>query len=150
MVTGDPECGCSRYSTSAKLRAPVGSLTGAQWGGSHQSPFARVLLPLATHHRELSVVETPCGTEGNAFVQLCPRYCLVCHQQLQEDLDALKPYVCSSKLCTYQYYNLNRGPSLEVRIFLSVPTRVDPLLVRNSRQSYHRRSSGLAGVHRRC
>ena len=51
------------------------------------------------------------------ILQLCPRYCLVCHQQLKEDLDALKPYVCSSKLCTYQYYNLNRGPSLEVRVF---------------------------------
>ncbi|KAH9895584.1 hypothetical protein C8Q73DRAFT_688553 [Cubamyces lactineus] len=47
---------------------------------------------------------------------LCPRYCLVCHQQLKDELDALKPYVCSSPLCTYQYYNLNRGPSLEYEI----------------------------------
>lgn len=51
------------------------------------------------------------------FYQLCPQYCLVCHQQLKEDLDALKPYVCSNPLCTYQYYNLNRGPSLEVLLF---------------------------------
>lgn len=27
----------------------------------------------------------------------------------------MKPYVCESKLCAYQYYALNRGPSLEVR-----------------------------------
>ncbi|KAI0668099.1 hypothetical protein C8Q78DRAFT_1099205 [Trametes maxima] len=58
---------------------------------------------------------------------LCPRYCLVCHQQLKEDLEALKPYVCSSPLCTYQYYNLNRGPSLEYDICAN--TAVVDLLV---------------------
>ncbi|KAI9060756.1 hypothetical protein FKP32DRAFT_1613420 [Trametes sanguinea] len=58
---------------------------------------------------------------------LCPRYCLVCHQELKEDLDALKPYVCSSTLCTYQYYNLNRGPSLEYEI-CSNPAAVDLLV----------------------
>ncbi|KAI0738313.1 hypothetical protein C8Q80DRAFT_1275827 [Daedaleopsis nitida] len=58
---------------------------------------------------------------------LCPRYCLVCHQQLKEDLDALKPYVCSSKLCTYQYYTYNRGPSLEYEICVN-PDVVDLLV----------------------
>ncbi|KAI0656109.1 hypothetical protein C8Q70DRAFT_1014692 [Cubamyces menziesii] len=58
---------------------------------------------------------------------LCPRYCLVCHQQLKDELDALKPYVCSSPLCTYQYYNLNRGPSLEYEI-CSNPAVVDLLV----------------------
>ncbi|KAI0628025.1 hypothetical protein C8Q77DRAFT_1151557 [Trametes polyzona] len=58
---------------------------------------------------------------------LCPRYCLVCHQQLKDDLEALKPYVCSSPLCTYQYYNLNRGPSLEYEICTN--TAVVDLLV---------------------
>ncbi|KAI8977714.1 hypothetical protein BD414DRAFT_516981 [Trametes punicea] len=60
-------------------------------------------------------------------LMLCPRYCLVCHQQLKEDLDALKPYVCNSPLCTYQYYNLNRGPSLEYEI-RSNPAVVDLLV----------------------
>lgn len=46
--------------------------------------------------------------------QLCTRYCIVCHNRLQSDYEALKPYVCDSKLCTYQYYTFNRGPSLEV------------------------------------
>lgn len=46
--------------------------------------------------------------------QLCTRYCIVCHNRLTTDYEALKPYVCDSKLCTYQYYTLNRGPSLEV------------------------------------
>ncbi|KAI0750412.1 hypothetical protein C8Q74DRAFT_1309949 [Fomes fomentarius] len=60
-------------------------------------------------------------------ITLCPRFCLVCHQQLKEDLDALKPYVCSSKLCTYQYYTLNRGPSLEYEICAN-PVIVDLLV----------------------
>ncbi|TFK84836.1 hypothetical protein K466DRAFT_526791 [Polyporus arcularius HHB13444] len=58
---------------------------------------------------------------------LCTRYCLVCHQPLQEDLGALKPYVCSSRLCTYQYYSLNRGPSLEYEICAN-PGAVDLLV----------------------
>ena len=39
---------------------------------------------------------------------------MVCHNKLTHDFEALKPYVCESKLCAYQYYSLNRGPSLEV------------------------------------
>ena len=50
------------------------------------------------------------------YIQLCTRYCIVCHNKLNTDFEALKPYVCDSKLCAYQYYSLNRGPSLEVRV----------------------------------
>jgi ubiquitin-conjugating enzyme E2 Q len=49
------------------------------------------------------------------YIQLCTRYCIVCHNKLNNDFEALKPYVCDSKLCAYQYYSLNRGPSLEVQ-----------------------------------
>ncbi|OBZ72871.1 Poly [ADP-ribose] polymerase 6 [Grifola frondosa] len=58
---------------------------------------------------------------------LCPRYCLVCHGKLQSSLEVLKPYVCDSKLCTYQYYNLNRGPSLEYEIRTN-PAAIDLLV----------------------
>ncbi|KAF9809445.1 hypothetical protein IEO21_07397 [Rhodonia placenta] len=58
---------------------------------------------------------------------LCPRYCLVCHDRLQTDYVALKPYVCNSPLCTYQYYHLNWGPSLEYEI-CSNPDTVDVLV----------------------
>ena len=75
-------------------------------------------LPIRTYCVALRYVIRVASQRLLNISQLCPRFCLVCHQQLQEDLDALKPYVCSSKLCTYQYYNLNRGPSLEAR-----PTR---------------------------
>ena len=46
--------------------------------------------------------------------QLCSRYCVVCHKGIGNDFEALKPYVCNSGLCAYQYYSLNFGPSLEV------------------------------------
>ncbi|TFY60148.1 hypothetical protein EVJ58_g5335 [Rhodofomes roseus] len=47
---------------------------------------------------------------------LCPRYCIVCHEELKTNYESLKPYVCDTGLCTYQYYHLNLGPSLEYEI----------------------------------
>ncbi|KAG1734953.1 uncharacterized protein EDB91DRAFT_1146148 [Suillus paluster] len=47
---------------------------------------------------------------------LCSRYCVVCHKKLDTGFEALKPYVCNSDLCAYQYYSLNFGPSLEYDI----------------------------------
>ncbi|KDR71552.1 hypothetical protein GALMADRAFT_253891 [Galerina marginata CBS 339.88] len=58
---------------------------------------------------------------------LCTRYCIVCHNKLHFDYEALKPYVCDSKLCSYQYYSLNRGPSLEYEIIHN-PQTVDLLV----------------------
>lgn len=60
-------------------------------------------------------------------LSLCPRYCIVCHNKLDTDFEALKPYVCESKLCAYQYYSLNRGPSLEYEIVHN-PKTVDLLV----------------------
>ncbi|KAF8078632.1 hypothetical protein FPV67DRAFT_1604087 [Lyophyllum atratum] len=60
-------------------------------------------------------------------LSLCPRYCIVCHNKLNTDFEALKPYVCDSKLCAYQYYSLNRGPSLEYEIIHN-PKTVDLLV----------------------
>ncbi|KAG6911970.1 hypothetical protein DXG01_000218 [Tephrocybe rancida] len=60
-------------------------------------------------------------------LSLCPRYCIVCHNKLDNEFEALKPYVCDSKLCTYQYYTLNRGPSLEYEIIHN-PKTVDLLV----------------------
>ncbi|KAK0467149.1 uncharacterized protein EV420DRAFT_1507476 [Desarmillaria tabescens] len=58
---------------------------------------------------------------------LCTRYCIVCHNKLTTDFEALKPYVCDSKLCAYQYYSLNHGPSLEYEIIHN-PQTVDLLV----------------------
>jgi ubiquitin-conjugating enzyme E2 Q len=48
------------------------------------------------------------------FEQICTRYCLVCHEKLKTDFEALKPYVCDKQLCTYQFYLHNRSMSIEV------------------------------------
>ncbi|TEB26206.1 hypothetical protein FA13DRAFT_1795840 [Coprinellus micaceus] len=53
---------------------------------------------------------------------LCTKYCIVCHNKLNTDYEALKPYVCDSKLCSYQYYSMNRGPSLEYEIIHNTKT----------------------------
>ncbi|KAF6754673.1 hypothetical protein DFP72DRAFT_812438 [Ephemerocybe angulata] len=58
---------------------------------------------------------------------LCTKYCIVCHNKLNTDYEALKPYVCDSKLCSYQYFTMNRGPSLEYEIVHN-PKTVDLLV----------------------
>ncbi|KAJ7320981.1 hypothetical protein DFH08DRAFT_713280 [Mycena albidolilacea] len=58
---------------------------------------------------------------------LCTRYCLVCHNKLTAEFEALKPYVCDRPLCTYQYYAHNRGASLEYEIIHN-PETVDLLV----------------------
>ncbi|KXL43455.1 MAG: hypothetical protein FE78DRAFT_41589 [Acidomyces sp. 'richmondensis'] len=56
----------------------------------------------------------------------CPDFCLVCHRQLDSDVEAIKPYVCESHLCLYQYMTLGFGPSIEHEI-LAQPYVVDLL-----------------------
>lgn len=58
---------------------------------------------------------------------MCTRFCLVCHRRIESTYEALKPYVCTDKLCTYQYYSLNFGPSIEYEI--EANTEVVDLLV---------------------
>ncbi|KAK7678999.1 hypothetical protein QCA50_017943 [Cerrena zonata] len=58
---------------------------------------------------------------------LCTRFCLVCYNKIDYDFETLKPYVCNSKLCTYQYYNLNFGTPLEYEICFR-PATVDLLV----------------------
>lgn len=57
----------------------------------------------------------------------CTEFCLVCHTKVHSDFEALKPYVCSSPLCLYQYMSLGFGPSIEYEI-VSQPTVVDLLV----------------------
>lgn len=56
----------------------------------------------------------------------CTEFCLICHQRVSTDFEALKPYVCSNPLCLYQYMSLGFGPSIEHEI-ISQPTVVDLL-----------------------
>ncbi|TGZ82717.1 hypothetical protein EX30DRAFT_339014 [Ascodesmis nigricans] len=57
----------------------------------------------------------------------CTEFCLVCHNRLSTDFEALKPYVCSNPLCLYQYMSLGFGPSIEHEI-VSQPNVVDLLV----------------------
>lgn len=56
----------------------------------------------------------------------CTEFCLVCHNRVTTDFEALKPYVCSTPLCLYQYLSLGFGPSIEYEI-VSQPSVVDLL-----------------------
>ncbi|KAJ3056080.1 hypothetical protein HK097_008208 [Rhizophlyctis rosea] len=49
-------------------------------------------------------------------LRLAAKFCLVCHRRTATDLEALRPFVCESPLCTYQYLQLGLGPSIELEI----------------------------------
>lgn len=61
------------------------------------------------------------------YLTRCTEFCLVCHDKMKEDFEALKPYVCEKPLCLYQYMNLGFGPSVEHEI-LTQPWVVDLLV----------------------
>lgn len=67
-------------------------------------------------------------------LQLCTRHCAVCHRKLRNKYEALKPYVCDSRLCFFQYYALNLGPSLEVCPFRAVGILLLSFTARNLQQ----------------
>ena len=67
----------------------------------------------------------------------CTEFCLVCHCRVRDSFEALKPYVCSSSLCLYQYMALGLGPSIEYEI-RSQPHVVDMLIS----LTYSRATSG--------
>ncbi|UKZ73353.1 hypothetical protein TrVFT333_000999 [Trichoderma virens FT-333] len=57
----------------------------------------------------------------------CTKYCMVCHQRLEDEFEALKPYVCYGPLCAYQFTTLGLGASIEHEI-VSNPYVVDILV----------------------
>jgi ubiquitin-conjugating enzyme E2 Q len=57
----------------------------------------------------------------------CTKYCMVCHQKMQGNFEAVKPYVCSDSLCLYQYLSLGLGTTIEHEI-ISSPHVVDLLI----------------------
>ena len=57
----------------------------------------------------------------------CTEFCLVCYRKMDAELEAIKPYVCDSELCLYQYMTLGFGPSIEHEI-LAQPYVVDLLV----------------------
>ena len=57
----------------------------------------------------------------------CTEFCLVCHCKLENTVEAIKPYVCESPLCLYQYMSLGFGPNIEHEI-MNQPHVVDLLV----------------------
>ena len=57
----------------------------------------------------------------------CTEFCLICHDKLDSELEAIKPYVCERPLCLFQYMSLGFGPSIEHEI-ISQPYVVDLLI----------------------
>ncbi|KAH7346789.1 hypothetical protein BKA65DRAFT_399825 [Rhexocercosporidium sp. MPI-PUGE-AT-0058] len=72
------------------------------------------------------------------YLTRCTEFCLVCHDKIEEDFEALKPYVCSKPLCLYQYMSLGFGPSVEHEI-LTQPYVVDLLVSFCYASAYARR-----------
>lgn len=60
---------------------------------------------------------------------------MVCHNKIESEYEALKPYVCGSKLCEYQYYQLSMGPSLEVRTSLQYIPDLDAHIARSTKSA---------------
>ena len=98
----------------------------------HQSKFEKTLPPhiTADHMAQCSTnLSFPLLAMQFALRHLvrCTEFCLVCHCRVEEDFEALKPYVCSKPLCLYQYMALGFGPSIEHEI-ISQPHVVDLLV----------------------
>ncbi|KAK7210973.1 hypothetical protein V2G26_018151 [Clonostachys chloroleuca] len=52
------------------------------------------------------------------------KFCINCHEHLEEGFEAMKPYVCSRPLCLHQYFSSGLGPGIEHDI-LTAPYVVD-------------------------
>ncbi|KAH8819983.1 hypothetical protein F5884DRAFT_849267 [Xylogone sp. PMI_703] len=72
------------------------------------------------------------------YLVRCTEFCLVCHDEVKANFEALKPYVCSKPLCLYQYMSLGFGPSVEHEI-LTQPYVVDLLISFCYTSAKHRR-----------
>ncbi|GAA6028379.1 hypothetical protein JCM8097_007003 [Rhodosporidiobolus ruineniae] len=52
---------------------------------------------------------------------MCPRFCLNCYRRCDQNITALKPFVCETPLCLFQLIALGLGPSLEHELITNTP-----------------------------
>lgn len=45
----------------------------------------------------------------------CTEFCVVCHRKLDEEIEAIKPYVCEQGLCLFQYITMGETCRLKFR-----------------------------------
>jgi ubiquitin-conjugating enzyme E2 Q len=101
------------YEESNPLQSSLPDLVTADHLGDHQ--VKQISFPLIAAQFSLR------------YLTRCTEFCLVCHDKIKEDFEALKPYVCDKPLCLYQYMSLGFGPSVEHEI-LTQPYVVDLLV----------------------
>ncbi|KAK8078443.1 hypothetical protein PG996_004613 [Apiospora saccharicola] len=77
-------------------------------------------------NQELSLPLVAAQFAMRYFVR-CTDYCMVCHQQVEGNFEALKPYVCGNSLCLFQYMSMGLGPSVNQEI-RNQPNVVDLLI----------------------
>ncbi|KAL2797124.1 hypothetical protein BJX66DRAFT_298247 [Aspergillus keveii] len=101
----------------------------------HKPDSWRTLPPVVVSQDHLAETESPSEMSLlliamqftlRRFVK-CTEFCLNCYCKIDANFEALKPYVCTKKLCLFQYINLGMGPSLEWEIS-SQPYVVDLLI----------------------
>lgn len=61
------------------------------------------------------------------YLLRCVDYCMVCHEAVDDNFEALKPYVCGKSLCLFQYMSMGLGPSIDQEI-MTQPNVVDLLI----------------------
>jgi ubiquitin-conjugating enzyme E2 Q len=61
------------------------------------------------------------------YLLRCTEYCMICHQQVDGNLEALKPFVCNDSLCLFQYMAMGFGPRIEMEV-MNQPSVVDLLI----------------------
>ncbi|KAI6096682.1 hypothetical protein EDD16DRAFT_1671551 [Pisolithus croceorrhizus] len=78
--------------------------------------------PMESRSLDINIITTAFGFLIRRLA-LCARHCVICHKRLENDTyGSLKPYVCTSNLCIFQYYTLNFGPSLEYEVATNTET----------------------------
>ncbi|KAH0498571.1 hypothetical protein TgHK011_005822 [Trichoderma gracile] len=120
------------HTDSGNDPAPPAASTDAGASKASEAPVSENAIPSLSHDYALDDGDNfslPMVAMQFALRHLarCTKYCMVCHQRVEDGFEALKPYVCSSPLCNFQFLNLGMGASIEHEI-VSNPYVVDILI----------------------
>ncbi|PTB70023.1 hypothetical protein BBK36DRAFT_1166224 [Trichoderma citrinoviride] len=128
-----PDSGSSSSPPTTKTDAGASKASKASKASeASEAPVSENAIPSLRHDYALDAEDKfslPMAAMQFALRHLarCTKYCMVCHQRVEDGFEALKPYVCSNSLCNYQFLNLGLGASIEHEI-ISNPYVVDILI----------------------
>ncbi|KAK8086187.1 hypothetical protein PG994_001161 [Apiospora phragmitis] len=119
----------SRNMVSGKSSSNMSGISSSETP-SHDVDHMKLPAFIAKDHfkseQELSLPLIAAQFAMRYFVR-CTDYCMVCHQQVEGNFEALKPYVCGNSLCLFQYMSMGLGPSVNQEI-RNQPNVVDLLI----------------------